>query len=192
MFLAPCTSNAAALDTDGEGLPDAAENVLGTDPTNTGTNGNGVADGKDKEPLDVENPIKAGGAQGGLKFTCKVEDNADAATGKSTDDHLEIDLTNTSGAVLAGLAMFQQIKDDVTDKTGDTFRKLDTVSLKAGATQTLHFDIKTGPGHFRANPHSTYAKNPNPKSFTVTFAAGGIAPVSVAVHTDKVGAETAG
>lgn len=191
LILASHATYAAALDTDGDGLPDAAENVLGTDPMNADTNGNGITDSKDKTPLNMANPIKAGGATGGLKFTYKVEDNADPATGKSADDHLEIALTNTSGADLAGLVMFQQIKDDVTGKSEETFRKLDTVALKAGATQTLHFDTKTAPGHFRVNPNSMYVKNPNPKSFSVTFAADGIAPVSVAVHKDKGGAETA-
>lgn len=61
--------------------------------------------------------------------------------------------------------------------------------LKTGATQTLHFDDKVLPGHFRANPNSMYITNPNPKTFTVTFAADAVAPVSVPVQKAKGGAE---
>ena len=182
---------AAALDTDGDGLPDAAEKVLGTDPMNPDTNGNGIPDGKDPKPLNMENPIQNAGKAGGLKFTYKVEDNADPVTGKGVTDHLEVDLTNMSGADLKGVVMFVQIKDDVTGKTEEVFRKLDGVVLKAGATQTLHFDANVLPGHFRANPNSMYVTNPNPKTFNVTFAAAGIAPVAVTVQKAKGGAETA-
>ena len=181
----------AATDSDNDGLPDAAENVLGTDPMNADTNGNGAPDGKDQKPLNMANPIVAGGKPGGLKFKFQVEDNEDPATGKAADDHLEIVVTNTSGVDVAGLKMFQVLKDDVTGKTEETFRMLDTVVLKAGASQTLHFDATGAGGHFRENPNSMYRKNPNPKLFTVTLAADGIAPVSVAVHKDKGGAEKA-
>jgi len=39
-------------DTDGDGLSDAAEVLLGTDPTSADTDGDGVADGQDAFPLD--------------------------------------------------------------------------------------------------------------------------------------------
>ena len=202
------TAYAAALDSDGDGLPDAAENVLGTDPMDPDTNGNGIPDGKDPHALNMENPIKNVGMADGLTFTYKVEDNADPVTGKGVSDHLEVDLTNTSGAELKGLVMFVQIKDDVTGKTEEKFRKLDAmcvgqppvsppgcmtsgspVVLKSGEKQTLHFDDNVLPGHFRANPNSMYVKNPNPKTFIVTFAADGMAPVSVTVQKAKGGAE---
>ena len=72
----------SATDTDGDGIPDAAEPVLGTDPMNADTDGDGANDLADKQPLVAENPIAQTGNQKGFTFTAKVEDNFDLATKK--------------------------------------------------------------------------------------------------------------
>ena len=56
----------AATDTDGDGIPDAAEPVLGTDPLNADTDGDGVNDLADKQPLIAENPIAQTGNSNGF------------------------------------------------------------------------------------------------------------------------------
>jgi outer membrane protein assembly factor BamB len=44
-------------DSDGDGLPDRLEKLIGTDPHKADTNGNGLPDGEDKNPLYVEHKL---------------------------------------------------------------------------------------------------------------------------------------
>jgi outer membrane protein assembly factor BamB len=44
-------------DSDGDGLPDRLEKLIGTDPHKADTNGNGLSDGEDKNPLYVEHKL---------------------------------------------------------------------------------------------------------------------------------------
>lgn len=49
-----CVKNVPGADTDGDGLSDAEEAVLGTNPNNADTDGDGVPDGEDLGPLDPQ------------------------------------------------------------------------------------------------------------------------------------------
>lgn len=181
----------AATDTDGDGIPDAAEPVLGTDPVNADTDGDGVNDLADKQPLVAENPIAQTGNSKGLSFTAKVEDNFDPATKKDVSDHLELEVKNISGEALNDLVMFYSMKDDGTGKIESYYKPLPDIAVKAGKTVTLNFDDTGLPGHFRDNPNSGYHTSQNAKTFTVQLAASGYAPVQIEFKKDKGGAEQA-
>jgi hypothetical protein len=181
----------AAADADGDGVPDAAEPVLGTDPGNADTDGDGVNDLADKAPASAENQIVQDGKPKGLTFTAKVEDNFDPATKKDVSDHLELEVKNTSGEALSGFAMFYVIKDDTTGKLESYYKLLDGLSMAAGETVAVNFDDSGMPGHFRDNPNSSYRKSENAKTFTIQLAAAGYAPVQIELKKDKGGAEKA-
>jgi Bacterial TSP3 repeat len=181
----------AAADTDGDGVPDAAEAVLGTDPMNSDTDGDGANDLADKEPLAAGNPIAQQGKPNGLSFTAKVEDNFDPLNKKDVADHLELEVKNTVGESLTALTMFYSVKDDVTGKVESYFKPLTGLAIEKGATVAVNFDDTDVPGHFRDNPNSSYRKSPNAKTFTVQLAAAGYAPIQIELKKDKGGAEEA-
>jgi hypothetical protein len=181
----------AATDTDGDGVPDAAEPVLGTDPLNADTDGDGAMDLADKDPVNAENSIAQAGKPNSLTFTAKVEDNFDPMTKKDVSDHLELEIKNASGETLTGLAMFYSVKDEGTGKMESYYKPLDGLAIEAGKTVAVNFDDAGMPGHFRDNPNSSYHKSENAKAFTIQLAAGGYAPVQIELKKDKGGAETA-
>lgn len=187
----PHTALAAGTDTDGDGVPDMAEPVLGTDPLNADTDGDGMNDLKDKDPLNTERLLKTDGKPGGFTFTGKVEDNFDPVTKKGVSDHLELEIKNTSGSDLSDFEMFYSLKDDGTNKVESYYVPLTGLSLKKGETVAVNFDDTGLPGHFRDNPNSAYHKSENGKMFTVQLRAAGYAPVQIEFKKDKGGAEKA-
>ena len=191
MLSASTLPSHAATDTDGDGVPDAAEPVLGTDPLNPDTDGDGMNDLADKAPLVAANPIAQIGKPNALTFTAKVEDNFDPVTNKNASDHLELEVKNTSGGPLKGLQIFYSIKDEGTGKVESYYKSLTNLVIDKGATASINFDDTGKPGHFRDNPNSSYRKSENAKTFTIQLAAEGYAPVDVVLKKDKGGAEKA-
>ena len=187
----PHTTFAAAVDTDGDGVPDIAEPVLGTDPLNADTDGDGINDLKDKTPTFSEKLLATDGKPNGFTFTGKVEDNADPVTKKGVSDHLELEVKNTSGQDLTKIEMYYSLKDDGTGKIEAYYKSLDGLTIKKGDTVAIHFDNTGIPGHFRDNPNSSYHKSENAKTFTVQLRAAGFAPVQIEFKKDKGGAEKA-
>jgi len=181
----------AAVDTDGDGIPDAAEAVLGTDPLNADTDGDGANDLADKDPLVAANPIVQTGKPNAFTFTAKVEDNFDPVTKKDASDHLELDVKNTSGEALKGLSVFYSIKDEGTGKVESYYKSLTDLTLEKAASVAVNFDDSGKSGHFRENPNSSYRKSENAKTFTIQLAAEGYAPVQIELKKDKGGAEKA-
>lgn len=181
----------AATDTDGDGVPDAAEVVLGTDPMNADTDGDGANDLADKAPVVTENPIAQTGKPKGFTFTAKVEDNFDPMTKKDVSDHLELEVRNTSGEGLKDLTIFYTLKDDVTGKVEAYYKPLTELVIAKGETVAVNFDDTGAPGHFRDNPNSIYHSSQNGKTFTVQLAAAGYAPMQIEFKKDKGGAEQA-
>ena len=188
LFL-PQTSIAAGTDTDADGIPDIAEPVLGTDPLNADTDGDGVKDLKDKTPTFSELLLSTSGKSTGLVFTGKVEDNFDPKTKQDVEDHLELEVKNTSGADLGNLTAYYTIKDDGTGKIEAYYVSLAGMVIKAGQTAAVNFDASGFEGHFRDNPNSSYRRSENAKLFTVQLAAEGFAPVQIEINKDKGGAE---
>jgi hypothetical protein len=179
----------AANDADVDGVPNAAEPVLGTDPKTADTDGDGLNDLKDKNPVFAENPIARSGTPKAFKFTGQVEDNADPVTKKGVADHLELEVKNTSGQDMTDIAIYYTVKDLGTDKTEAYYKPLTGLTIKKGATTSIHLDDAEQPGHFRDNPNSSYHKSENEKLFTVELAAAGLAPIMIEIHKDKGGAE---
>ena len=179
----------ASSDTDGDGVPDAAEPVLGTDPMNPDTDGDGANDLADKLPLVADNPIQQTGKAKALTFTAKVEDNFDAVTKKDAPDHLELEVKNISGEALKNLSLFYTIKDEGTGKSEAYFKPLTGLNIEKGKSVAVNIDTSSLPGHFRDNPNSAYYSSQNAKTFSVQLAAPGYAPVTVELKKDAGGAE---
>ena len=179
----------SATDADGDGLPDATEPVLGTDPMNADTDGDGSNDLADKSPLSADNPIPQTGKANALTFTAKVEDNFDAVTKKDAPDHLELDVKNTSGEALKDLSLFYSIKDVKTGKSEAYFKPLTGLVIEKGKSAAVNVDTSGLPGHFRSNPNSSYYISQNAKTFTIQLAVPGFAPVTVELKKDAGGAE---
>ncbi len=187
----------AATDTDGDGIPDKAEALLGTDPLVADTNGNGVSDKAEPKPLEMASPLPQNGKAGGIAIkSAIVENNEDPKTHKGVDDHLELQLQNLTGADINGVEVFVTLKDSVTGATENTYRKLAGVIIAKKGVATLHFDPKgtvdfaAVTDRFRANPNSALYKTPNEKTLKIEVAAAGFAPVSIDIKKDKGGAET--
>ena len=181
-----------ATDSDGDGVPDTAEVLLGTDPMVADTDGDGQNDLADSEPAFMANPIDMTGAA--APFAIKealVENNYDYAAKKDATDHLELLVTNSGNTDLTGFSIYYSMKDADTGKVEGTFRKLDGFSVPAGGEARIHFDDGTLPGHFRANPNSIYITSQAAKTISVVLKADGFAPVTVDIAKDKGGAEAA-
>jgi hypothetical protein len=189
---------AAAGDADDDGIPDAAETVLGTDPQMADTDGDGVNDKDDDKPLEIADPIPDSGKSGSPVIrSAKVEDNYDPRTKKDASDHLELEIRNPGTAEIQGLQVFYTIKDAKSGSTESYFRNLPAFQIKPGATRILHFEVKGTPDstaatdRFRANPNSMLYKTPTAKTVTVKIAATGSAPNVKTVQKDEGGAEEA-
>lgn len=132
-----------------------------------------VAQSTSTNPQDVvaglyPNPIKNTATATG--FTIKsgmVENNTDPTTGKVVSDHLELQLVNTTKADISNFEVYYTITDTKTQQKEGYYKKLAGFTLKAGATATVHFDNKSGYGHFGANTNSLYYKSTNPLDFSV-------------------------
>jgi hypothetical protein len=181
-----------AKDSDGDGVPDSAEVLLGTDPMVADTDGDGQNDLADADPTFMPNPIDTAGAP--ATFVIKealVENNFDYSANKTAGDHLELLVANTGKTTLTGFSIYYSVKDSDSGKVEGTFRKLDGFSVPAGGEARIHFDDGSVAGHFRANPNSIYVTSQAAKTFTVMLKADGFAPVSVDIAKDKGGAEAA-
>ncbi len=190
LFIASYPAMAAA-DTDGDGVPDVAEAVLGTDPLNADTDGDGMNDLADKQPVNAENPITQTRKSNGFTFTAKVEDNFNPTTKKDVSDHLELEIKNTSGEALKDLTIFYSLKDGGTGKIESYYKPLAGLTVSKDETVAVNFDNTNLPGHFRDNPNSIYRTSLNAKTFTVKLAAASFAPVEIEFKKDKGGAEQA-
>ncbi|HEY8595136.1 MAG TPA: hypothetical protein VIL84_07815 [Devosiaceae bacterium] len=190
-LLAPA-AHAAGTDTDHDGIPDTAEKLLGTDPQNPDTDGDGINDLKDSAPTFLADPIAQSGGKAPFEIKeALVENNYDYAHNKGAPDHLELLVKNTSGTPEAGFSIYYTIKDENDGKTEAYFRKLDGFSVPANGEARIHIDESGLPGHFRGNPNSIYLTNADAKTVTFELKLDGYAPVSTSVHKDKGGAETA-
>jgi hypothetical protein len=179
-------------DTDGDGVPDASEALLGTDPMVADTDGDTQNDLADADPAFMANPLDMTGAP--ATFAIKealVENNYDPAAKADATDHLELLVTNSGTTDLSGLSIYYSITDADTGQVEGTFRTLDGFTVPAGGEARIHFDDAAMAGHFRANPNSIYITSQAAKTVTVVLKADGLAPVSVDIAKDKGGAEEA-
>ncbi|NOX32134.1 MAG: hypothetical protein GXP56_00130 [Deltaproteobacteria bacterium] len=188
----PVSSFAGQTDSDKDGIPDMAEQVLGTNPNNPDTDGDGIGDVADTAPVFAKNPIVNTSTQKGFKIVkALAENNFDPVAKKDTNDHLEITLKNISGADLSGFECYYTIRDIKTNKQEGYFVKLSTLVMKNNQSATVHFDNKKGLNHFGENENSIYHRSENAKLFKLMMSVPGYAPVTVQIKKDKGGTEEA-
>jgi hypothetical protein len=188
---------AATGDSDKDGIPDAAEALLNTDPMIADTDGDGVNDKDDAKPLEFANPIPESGSNVTLALvSAKVEDNFDPVTKKDVSDHLEFEIQNNGKSDLKGLHVYLKVSDP-SGKIENMYRNLSGVVIKPGQRTALHFDIEgtadwtAGTDNFRANTNSILYTIPSAKMLELTIAANGEKPVSININKDEGGAEKA-
>jgi hypothetical protein len=120
-----------------------------------------------------------------------VENNVDAA-GKTADDHLEIAVTNTSSAELAGFEVYYTFDDQTAQISESYDAKLPaSFTVAPGATRVIHFDNSGAPDHFAVSDFSLYATSTNALDVTVIVSATDAAPQTATVQKDAGGTETA-
>ena len=183
---------AAGDDADGDGVPDSAEALLGTDPQNADTDGDLMNDLADPDPTFMENPINADGAP--ATFTigeALVENNFDYTTNKAATDHLELQIINPAAAPLKDFSFYIKITDAMSGKIEGAFMKLPGFEVPANGDARIHFDDGVVAGHFRANPNSIYISSEAAKTFDVQVKSEGFAPLDTLIAKDKGGAEKA-
>lgn len=120
-----------------------------------------------------------------------VENNVDAS-GNAADDHLEIAVTNSGSAELAGVEVYYTFTDPTVGSSENYYTKLpDSFTIPAGGTRTVHFDNSGAPDHFPVNEFSLYATSLNALDVTVEVSAVGAAPQTATLQKDAGGEETA-
>ncbi len=182
----------AATDSDGDGIPDTAEPLIHTDPQNPDTDGDGVNDLKDKNPVFAKNPISpAGVATPFVISEALVENNYDYVARKDAPDHLELLVANPTGTALADFSIYYTIKNRDTGATEAYFTNLASFTLPAHGEARIHFDDSGLKGHFRTNPNSIYVTSKAAKLFTVALKSKGFKPLNIKIYKDAGGTETA-
>lgn len=182
-------TTAAGADNDGDGIPDSAEGLLGTDPDNADSDGDGQNDLVDAEPMLTDNPIQENSTAVGFTIGgLLVENNVDA-NGADVADHLQFKVTNSGTADLTNFDIYTTFTDQTTGDMQSYYRTLSGFTVEAGETKDIHFDNTGQPGHYSVNPNSAYYTNPNGLTVEVTLHTPGFASQTAAVSKDPAGEE---
>lgn len=178
-----CSSNSTSTTTAAD--TNAIGNAATTVPPTTGTGGGQVL------PVDA-NPIQNTATEPTLHIdSVLVENNVDTA-GKTTDDHLEIALSNSGATDLSGLEVFFTFADPTTTTSESYYTKLPAdFTIPAGGSRIAHFDNTGAADHFTVNQFSLYYTDTNALDVTVEVSATGAAVQTTTLQKDAGGAETA-
>ena len=177
----------AGNDTDGDGIPDEAEKLLGTNPYAADTDGDGVNDVEDTDPAMAENPIaEANTVTLPIEVVdARVEDN-------QTADHLEITMRNTGSETLSGFDVYFTITDKLDGSQEGYYVNLDGLEIASEGTATIHFDNDLAtPNHYIGNMNGLYGTSANGLIFDVTLHAADYAPLTFTVEKAEGTAEVA-
>ena len=137
LFVSGCTTpsnnnqpgNQNSLDSDHDGISDAVEKTLGTDPLNSDTDGDGVSDLNDSTPTLVDSPPTP--SAGPIGFTIQnilVENNYDEVTKQAAPDHLELTLKSTINNDISNMTVYYIIRDATINKNESYVRPLPRAS----------------------------------------------------------------
>mgnify|MGYP003648057706 FL=1 len=192
MGLVAAPAMATEADLDNDGVPNTAEPLLKADPMNADTDGDGMNDLADDNPIFAANTIATDGAATPFTFgETLVENNFDYALNKDASDHLEIQVLNSGNADLTGFSIYYTVKDLDAGTTEAYLKTLDGFTVPAGADARIHLDTGEQAGHFRDNPNGSYATSQAAKLLTVTLKADGFVPLTTEISKDAGGAEAA-
>lgn len=187
------TTASAAADSDNDGLPDSAEALLGTDPQNADTDGDGANDKDDPKPVSAENPITETSTIKAFKIDSVLAENNVDEAGADAPDHLEITVTNTGTTdITDGWDLYYTLTDQKTGDAQSFYMTLPGFSVPAGKTVHLHIDTSGASGHFRADPNSSFYTGDNQLKVEATLHATGFAPQTGSVLKDAASAEAGG
>jgi hypothetical protein len=178
-------------DADGDGIPDRAEVLLGTDPSSADTDGDGQNDAIDPDPTFADNPIQETSSSAGFAIDAILVENNVDANNQPTPDHLELSITNTGTGEITGFDIYYTITDLTTNQVQGFFRTLPGFTLAAGERKSLHFDNTGQPDHFSADPNSMYYTDHNQLKIEVILHAAGYTPQTASVNKDA-GTEAGG
>ena len=183
------STTANGPDADGDGIPDSAEALLGSDPNNADTDGDGQNDLADQNPAMADNPIQESSTTAGFTISgLLVENNVDA-DGADAPDHLEFKVNNTGTADLTNFDIYTTITDQTTGDVQGYYRTLPGFTVKPGETKDIHFDNTGQPDHFSVNPNSAFYTDQNGLTLDVMLHAAGFAPQTGSISKDPGGAE---
>ena len=183
---------AKSLDSDNDGVPDIAESLIHTDPLNADTDGDGLNDLQDDNPVYAAQPLVINGAPSPIVIVqALVEDNYDYVKKQDAEDHLELVLENASNEKLSNITVTYRIGSPDTGVTERYVVPLLGLSIAKNEKIHVHFDQNEAPKHFRANPNSIYKTEPSAKLFSISVTAQGFKPASIDLKKDTGGAETA-
>jgi hypothetical protein len=181
------TANITKNDIDGDGIPNAAEKLLGTNPYASDTDGDGLNDAEDPYPAMAENPIVETSA---IILPVKIKDVR--VEDNQTADHLEITMRNTGTDTLSGFDIYFTITDKIDGSMEGYYVKLDGLEIAAGKSATIHFDNElASPNHYIGNMNGLYGTSANGLVFNLALHANGFAPLVFSVEKAKGTAEVA-
>ncbi len=189
------TSSSSTGDTTPYGLVQAK--ILGLNPYSNDTDGDGVPDKQDSNPNQADMTITSSGSDGFAISSAIVENNVDPTTQTGVSDHLEITLHSTAASDIKNVRVYYSIKDITNGRTESYIVPLSGFVLKAGSTETIHFDAQKSANeqfpqnHFAANPNSMYYLNSNALEFNIIIAADGYNAQTIKVTKAAGGAEQA-
>ncbi|MGD9795913.1 MAG: hypothetical protein AB7V43_20805 [Acidimicrobiia bacterium] len=138
------------------------------------------------------NPISNASTAKTLTIDSVLVENNVGASGKVTDDHLEIAMTNTGKVDLTNVEIYYTFTDPATKATESYYTKLPaSFTIAAGKQRVAHFDDTGATDHFPVSKFSLYYTDTNALDVTVTVSASGAAVQTASVKKDAGGPETA-
>ncbi len=157
-------------------------------------NNQNVAQNDSSDPQDIvpgtyTNKISNTSTVEGLSIVSGLVENNVDSNNKAVDDHLELVLQNTSQNDMNNFEVYYTVKDLTTQKSEGYYKKLDGFVLKAGETQSVHFDNKSGMNHFGVNTNGMYFTSVNELQFDVQVSTPDFKIATVQIKKDAGGAE---
>ena len=180
-------SGGGGADSDSDGIPNNAEQLLGTNPYLADTDGDSVPDADDEFPLTSSISLEENSK---TPLSVKVQD-ARVEDNFKASDHLEITLKNTGSSDI----IFQDCMINITDKMSGNnesyYVDMKAYTLKGGSKDTIHFDNGKDAGHFPGNINGLYRTAADGLIFDVSLHSKGFAPLQVQAEKAPGTAEVA-